>query len=39
MGGGGHVEFYPYKKGWAEKAVAMRKGGTQQVWGSFYMVA
>ena len=26
--GGGHVKFYQYKKGgWAEKVVAMLKGG------------
>ena len=26
--GGGHVKFYPYEKGgWAEKVVAMLKGG------------
>ena len=27
MGGGGHVKFYPYKKGVAENVLAMLKGG------------
>ena len=26
-GGGGHVKFYPYEKGGAEKVLAMLKGG------------
>ena len=27
-GGGGHVKFYPYEKGGAEKVSAMPNGGT-----------
>ena len=30
MGGGGHVKFYPYEKGGAEKVLAI-KGGTQSL--------
>ena len=38
--GGGHVKFYPYKKGvGAEKVLAMLKGGHNKFWGSFYAVA
>ena len=37
MGGGGHVNIYPYKKGGgAEKVLAMLKGGHKKFWGSFY---
>ena len=38
-GGGGHVKFYPYEKGGAEKVLAMLKGGHKKFWGSFYAVA
>ena len=39
-GGGGHVKFYPYKKGGgAGKVLAMLKGGHKKFWGRFYMVA
>ena len=38
-GRGGHVKFYPYEKGGAEKVLAMLKGGHKQFWGSFYAVA
>ena len=31
--GGGHVKFYPYEKGGAEKVLAMVKGGSQKVLG------
>ena len=37
-GGGGHVKFYPYEKGGAEKVLAMLKGGHRKFWGSFYAV-
>ena len=37
--GGGACEFYPYKKGGAEKVLAMLKGGHKKFWGSFYAVA
>ena len=36
---GGHVKFYPYEKGGAEKVLAMLKGGHKKFWGSFYAVA
>ena len=39
MGGGGHVKFYPYEKGRAEKVLAMLKEGHKKFWGSFYAVA
>ena len=32
-GRGGHVKFYPYKKGGAEKVLAVLKGGAQKVLG------
>ena len=32
-GGGGHVKFYPYEKGGAEKVLAILKGGAQKVLG------
>ena len=35
MGGGGHMKFYPYEKGGAEKVLAMLKGGHKKFWGSF----
>ena len=38
-GRGGHVKFYPYEKGGAEKVLAMLKGGHKKFWGSFYSVA
>ena len=40
-GGGGHVKFYPYEKGGAEKVLAILrlKGGHNKFWGSFYVVA
>ena len=38
-GRGGHVKFYPYKKGGAQKVIAMLKGGHKKFWGSFYAVA
>ena len=40
-GGGGHVKFYPYEKGGAEKVLAMLKGGGghEKFRGSFYVVA
>ena len=38
-GGGGHVKFYPYEEGGAEKVLAMLKGGHKKFWGSFYAVA
>ena len=38
-GGGGHVKFYPYEKGGAEKVLAMLKGGHKKFWGRFYVVA
>ena len=39
-GGGGHVKFYPYKKGGgAEKVLAILKGGHNKFWGCFYAVA
>ena len=38
-GGGGHVKFYPYEKGGAEKVLSMLKGGHKKFWGSFYAVA
>ena len=39
-GRGGHVKFYPYKKGGgAEKVIAMLKGGHKKFWGSIYAVA
>ena len=38
-GGGGHVKFYPYEKGGAEKVLAVLKGGQKKFWGSFYAVA
>ena len=31
--GRGHVKFYPYEKGGAEKVLAMLKGGAQHVLG------
>ena len=38
--GGGHVKFYPYEKGGAEKVLVMLKGGGHsKFWGSFYAVA
>ena len=37
-GGGGHVKFYPDKKGGGE-VLAMLKGGHKMFWGSFYAVA
>ena len=36
--GGGHVKFYPYEKGGAEKVLAILKGGAQKFWGRFYAV-
>ena len=38
-GGGGHVKFYPYENGGAEKVLAMLKGGHKKFWGRFYAVA
>ena len=48
-GGGRHVKFYPYEKGWvAEKVLDSHAeggggggegGGHKQFWGSFYLVA
>ena len=38
-GRGGHVKFYPYEKGGAEKVLAMLKGGRKKFRGSFYAVA
>ena len=38
-GRGGHVKFYPYEKGGAEKVVAILKGGHKKFWGRFYAVA
>ena len=35
---GGHVKFYHYEKGGAEKVLAMLKGGHKKFWGSFYVV-
>ena len=35
-GVGGHVKFYPYEKGGAEKVLAMLKEGHNKFWGSFY---
>ena len=34
--GGGHVKFYPYKKGVVEKVLALLKGGGghNKIWGS-----
>ena len=32
-GEGGHVKFYPYEKGRAEKVLAMLKGGGHKVLG------
>ena len=37
-GGGGHVKFYPYKKGGAEKVLTTLKGGHKKFRGSFYAV-
>ena len=34
-GRGGHVKFYPYEKGGAEKVLAVLKGGHKKFWGSF----
>ena len=34
-GGGEHVKFYPYKKGGAEKVLAMLKGRHTKFWGRF----
>ena len=39
---GGHVKFYPYEKGGAEKVLAMLMGGgegNKKFWDSFYAVA
>ena len=36
---GGHVKFYPYEKGGAEKVLAILKGGHKKFWGRFYGVA
>ena len=36
---GGHVKFYPYEKGGAEKVLAILKGGHKKFWGRFYAVA
>ena len=38
-GRGGHLKFYPYEKGGAEKVLAMLKGGHKKFRGSFYVVA
>ena len=40
MGGGGHVKFYPYKKGGGQKKIlpCWRGGGHNKFWGSFYAV-
>ena len=38
-GRGGHVKFYPYEKGGAEKVLAMLKGGHKKNLGRFYVVA
>ena len=40
-GGGGHMKFYPYKKGGgAGKVLARLKGGGhKKFWGSFWAVA
>ena len=38
-GRGGHVKFYPYEKGGAEKVLAILKGGHKKFWGRFYAVA
>ena len=37
-GGGVHVKFYPYKKGGAEKVLAMLKAEHKEFWGSFSAV-
>ena len=34
-GGGGQVQFYPYKKGDVWKPLAMLKGGHKRLYGSF----
>ena len=36
-GGGGHVKFYPYEKGGAEKVLAVLKGGHKKFWGIFLL--
>ena len=38
-GRGGHVKFYPYEKGGAEKVLAILKGGHTKFWDRFYAVA
>ena len=37
-GKGGHVKFYPYKKG-GGKSFSHAEGGHKKFWGSFYVVA
>ena len=38
-GRGGHVKFYPYENGGAEKVLVILKGGHNKFWGRFYVVA
>ena len=38
-GGGGAREVLPIRKGWADKVLAMLKGGHKKFRGSFYVVA
>ena len=38
-GGGGACKDLPLRKGWAEKVLAMLKGGHNKFWASFYLVA
>ena len=38
-GRGGHVKFYPYEKGAAEKVLAILKVGHKKFGGRFYAVA
>ena len=37
--GRGGCEVLPLQKGWAEKVLAVLKGGHKMFWGSFYVVA
>ena len=38
VGGGGHVRFYPYKRGVEKVLVVRKEGGHNKFWGSFYVV-
>ena len=38
-GRGGHMKFYPYEKGGAEKVLAVLKGGHKKFGGRFYAIA